>query len=183
VTLHRRYPVARPETGLPDPKTVTTKRLTLRRFRAEDASAFHEILSDAQAMRYWSTLPHASLAETERWIASTIAAVGSGKADEFVVIHDGKIVGKAGLWAGNELGMIFAPGVWGRGFASEAAAAVIARAFARGLKSIRADVDPRNVQSLRLLRKLGSVETGSAQRTLRIGDEWMDSIYLELRPA
>ncbi len=60
---------------------------------------------------------------------------------------------------------------------------MIARAFARGLHAIKADVDPRNVLSLRLLRKLGFVETGLAERTLLIGDEWVDSVYLELRAA
>jgi len=153
----------------------------LRRFRAEDASAFHEIMSNAKAMRYWSTPPHGCLAETERWIAATIEAVRSGRGDDFVVVHDGKIIGKAGLWTDNELGMIFARSVWGRGFAGEAVAAVIARAFSRGLNAIKADCDPRNVLSLRLLQKLGFVETGSAERTLLIGDEWVDSIYLELR--
>jgi len=153
----------------------------LRRFRAEDASAFHEIMSDVEVMRYWSTPPHRSIAETERWIATTIEAVRSGHADDFVVVHDGKIIGKAGLWTDNELGMIFARSVWGRGFAGEAVAAVIARAFSRGLNAIKADCDPRNVLSLRLLQKLGFVETGSAERTLLIGDEWVDSIYLELR--
>jgi RimJ/RimL family protein N-acetyltransferase len=172
---------ARTEFRVPDREIITTKRLTLRRFRAEDASAFHEIMSDVEAMRYWSTPPHRSVAETERWIAATIEAVGSGRADDFVVVHDGKIIGKAGLWTDNELGMIFARSQWGHGFATEAVAAVIARAFARGLNAIKADVDPRNVPSLRLLRKLGFAETGSAERTLLIGDEWVDSIYLELR--
>ena len=164
-----------------DQDIITTKRLTLRRFRAEDASAFHEIMSDAAAMRYWSTPPHRSLAETERWIAATIEAVRSGRGDDFVVVRNGKIIGKAGLWMDNELGMIFAPSVWGQGFGSEAVATVIARAFARGLSAIKADVDPRNVASRHLLRKLGFVETGSAERTLLIADEWVDSIYLELR--
>jgi [ribosomal protein S5]-alanine N-acetyltransferase len=132
-------------------------------------------------MRYWSTPPHRSFAETVGWIAATIEAVGSGRADDFVVVRDGKIIGKAGLWAANELGMIFARNVWGQGFATEAVAAVIARAFAHGLNAIKADVDPRNALSLRLLRKLGFVETGSAERTLLIGDEWVDSIYLERR--
>ena len=160
---------------------IATERLVLRRFRAEDASAFHEIMSNAKVMRYWSTPPHECLAETERWIAATIEAVRSGRGDDFVVVHDGKIIGKAGLWADNELGMIFAPSVWGQGYAREAVAAVIARAFESGLNAITADVDPRNVLSLRLLRKLGFVETGSAERTLLIGEEWVDSIYLELR--
>ena len=165
------------------PETITTQRLTLRRFRPDDAAAFHTILSDAEAMRYWSTPPHRDVAETQDWVDRTIAAVAAGEADDFIALHDGCIVGKAGLWHGNELGMIFARICWGRGFASEAVRAVIDRAFARGLASIKADVDPRNDKSLRLLRKLDFVETGSAERTLQVGGEWVDSVYFELRPA
>jgi ribosomal-protein-alanine N-acetyltransferase len=165
------------------PDTIATERLILRRFRSDDAVAFHPILSDADAMRYWSTPPHRDLAETQNWIDHAIQAVAAGEADDFVALHEGKIIGKAGLWHGNELGMIFARSCWGRGFANEAVRAVVHRAFARGLASIMADVDPRNNKSLRLLRKLGFVETGSAARTLQIGDEWVDSVYFELRRA
>ena len=35
---------------------------------SDDAPAMHAIMSDARAMRYWSSLPHETLAETERWI-------------------------------------------------------------------------------------------------------------------
>jgi ribosomal-protein-alanine N-acetyltransferase len=163
------------------PETIATARLTLRRFRPEDAHAFHRILSDPAAMLYWSTPPHRAFAETEAWIAKTIAAVAGGEADDFIALHEGQIVGKAGLWSGNEIGMIFASGCWGRGFASEAATAIIARAFARGLPSIKADVDPRNERSLKLLGRLGFVESGRAKHTLQVGDEWVDSVYLELR--
>ena len=104
--------------------------------------------------------------------------MGTREADE-----RGSFIGKAGLWHQNELGMIFARNSWNRGFASEAVRAVIGRAFTRGLAAIKADVDPRNGKSLRLLRKLGFAEVGSAQRTLLVGDEWVDSIYFELKPA
>jgi len=56
---------------------------------------------------------------------------------------------------------------------------VIGRAFAQG-RSPRADVDPRNARSLKLLKNLGFRETGTAKRTYQIGDEWTDSVYLEL---
>jgi RimJ/RimL family protein N-acetyltransferase len=47
-----------------------------------------------------------------------------------------------------------------------------------------ADVDPRNVASLRVLDRLGFKETGRAERTFLLGDEWCDSVYLALqRPA
>ena len=51
---------------------IRTERLLLRRARGDDAAAMHAIMSDAKAMRYWSTPPHRDLAETERWMASMI---------------------------------------------------------------------------------------------------------------
>jgi RimJ/RimL family protein N-acetyltransferase len=52
-----------------------------------------------------------------------------------------------------------------------------------GFKSARADVDPNNTRSLQLLDRLGFKETGRAQRTFKIGDDWFDSIYLTLEAA
>jgi ribosomal protein S18 acetylase RimI-like enzyme len=49
------------------------------------------------------------------------------------------------------------------------------------MDAITADVDPRNVASLRLLARLGFEETGRAARTCQVGDEWQDSVYLALR--
>lgn len=160
---------------------LSTPRLTLRRPRLEDAPALYAILSDPAAMRYWSTLPHAELAESEAWVAAAIRAIDSGECDDFFVERDGRLIGKAGLWNGDEIGFLFSPAVWGQGYAREALGAVIAHAFgAGGRTQIRADVDPRNDRSLHLLTRLGFRETGRAERTFRIGGEWSDSVYLTL---
>src|SRR5689334_11749957 len=113
--------------GGADISTIATARLLLRRFRADDAAALHAIFADRDAMRFWSTPPHATLAESADFVRRTMAAQEAGTADEFVVLRDGAIVGKAGLWRTNELGFIFAPGVWGQGIASEALRALMAR--------------------------------------------------------
>lgn len=162
---------------------VRTPRLLLRRLTPGDAPALHEIMSDRQAMAFWSTLPHASLAQTEEWLAGAIAAVEAGESDDFAVIHNGVLVGKAGLWKGNELGMLFAKSIWGTGIAREAVEAVIDRARLRGVKSITADVDPRNVRAVTFLQHLGFVVTGEAKHTYKIGETWTDSVYLELTPG
>ena len=160
---------------------LRTQRLLLRRAQAEDAPAMHAIMSDPVAMRYWSTLPHAHLAESEAWIAGTIAAIKAGRSDDFLVECDGAVIGKAGLWNGTELGFLFAPSVWGKGYAREAVTAVIARGFATsGHAEIRAETDPRNEASLRLLQRLEFRETSRAERTWCIGGEWSDSVYLAL---
>ena len=159
---------------------IQTKRLLLRRLDAGDVAALHVIMSDADAMAFWSTLPHATFAQTEEWLADAIASVDAGESDDYAVVHDGVLVGKAGLWKGNELGMLFAPSVWGTGIAREAVEAVLARARSRGVKSIMADVDPRNVRAVTFLTRLGFMTTGEAKRTYKIGDLWTDSVYLEL---
>ena len=162
--------------------TLRTGRLLLRRPRAEDVAAMHAILSDAEAMRYWSTLPHAQLAESEAWIAATMQAIERGECDDFFVERDGQLIGKAGLWNGDEIGFLFSPTVWGQGYAREALDAVIAHAFGAGGRSqIRADVDPRNDRCLQLLTGLGFRETGRAERTFCLGGAWSDSVYLTLR--
>lgn len=159
-------------------ETIATERLLLRRFQAADAAMLHGIMADAEAMRFWSTPPHQRLEQTEAWLEATMAAVASGLADEFAVCLAATLVGKAGLWRDNELGLIFAPSVWGRGYAREAAAAVLARADAQGRPSVVAEADPRNARVLRLLDRLGFHETGRAARTFCLDGEWSDSVFL-----
>lgn len=105
--------------------------------------------------------------------------IDRGTGEDFAVEYEGRVIGKAGLRKFPVLGFIFHPDVWGRGLASEAVRPIIDRAFnTHGLPMIEADVDPRNTSSLKLLHRLGFVETGRAQRTSLVGSEWCDSVYL-----
>ncbi|UVC11434.1 GNAT family N-acetyltransferase [Rhizobium sp. TH2] len=160
---------------------VKTARLTMRRAEVRDLGAMHAILSNPVAMRYWSTLPHKNLGESREWLKAMMASP-EGESDDFIVTFEGRVIGKAGFWRLPEIGYIFHPDCWGQGLAHECLSALIARAFGRpGMGAITADVDPRNQASLGLLGKLGFVETGRKQATWLIGDEWCDSVYLELR--
>jgi RimJ/RimL family protein N-acetyltransferase len=110
-------------------------------------------------------------------------ATRTGQGDDQVIVFEGRVIGKAGLWDNQEIGFILAPDLWGRGLAREALEAVISRARARGVKRIAADVDPRNAASIGLLTRLGFVRSGAAKATTKIGDEWADSVYFELSLA
>lgn len=158
--------------------TLRTQRLLLRRFVSSDLEAMHAIFGDPETMRYWSTLPHVALSETQEWLDETMQAVAAEQSDDFAVTLDGMVIGKAGLWRSNEIGMIFARHAWGSGLAREALQAVIERAVASGTDPIVAEVDPRNLRSLRCLLGLGFVQTGSAQRTFCLGGVWSGSVYL-----
>jgi [ribosomal protein S5]-alanine N-acetyltransferase len=160
---------------------IRTPRLLLRRAEPDDLPAFHDILSDPRAMRYWTRPEHETLEETRAFLDSLTGCPANG-GDDWAIVLDGRAIGKAGSWAPPEIGFILHPDHWGKGYASEAMAALIPVLFARhAVPALTADVDPRNGASLPLLAGLGFRETGRATRTLKWRDEWCDSVYLELK--
>ena len=163
----------------PADESIRTDRLLMRRFRLDDAVAMHRLLSDPQAMRFWSTPPHESLAQTEAWVRSEVEAPPE-LSDDFVVELDGALIGKLGCWRLPEVGFLFDPSVWGRGYATEAMMAFIARRRRLGPAELTADVDHDNLPSLRLLERCGFEETHRAERTWLVGGVWHDSVYLRL---
>lgn len=162
---------------------ILSRRITLRKPRLTDAAALHEAMRQPAAMRYWARPEHESLAETEAYLARMIAADAAG-GDEFVIVHQGQVIGKAGMWRPWEVGFLLNPDHWGKGLAHEAMTALIAHLFARhATNHLTAEVDPRNAASLRLLSRLGFAETHRARHTLQWRDEWCDSVYLRLARA
>jgi RimJ/RimL family protein N-acetyltransferase len=160
---------------------IETPRLVLRRLANYDAPVLHEMLSDAETMRFWSTVPHVEIAETEAWVAESIAATTRGDAHDFAVLRDGRLVGRVAFWMGNEIGLLFHRDVWGQGIAREAVGALLRYGFETlRFTKVRADVDPANLRSLVLLERLGFKRTGYAERTFKVGETWVDSVYLEL---
>jgi ribosomal-protein-alanine N-acetyltransferase len=162
---------------------LRTERLVLRPACSGDLDALHAIMRQPRAMAYWSTPPHDTLAQTADFLDGMMT-IPPGEGEDFAIEHQGRMIGKAGLYRFPDIGYILDPHHWGRGLMREALRAVIARAFAvHGLPRIQADVDPRNAASLRLLARLGFRETDRQARTWLVGEEWCDSVYLVLDAA
>jgi RimJ/RimL family protein N-acetyltransferase len=160
---------------------ISTTRLLLRPAEPGDLEAIHAVMAHPGAMAYWSTPPHRSREQTREWLRSMID-IAPGQGEDFVVAHRGQVIGKAGFYRFPEIGFIFSPDAWGRGFATEALGPILQRAFAlHGLAAVEADVDPRNQASLRLLARFGFEETGRKARTWLVGERYCDSVYLHLR--
>jgi ribosomal-protein-alanine N-acetyltransferase len=158
---------------------IRTARLTLRAARPEDLDDLFAVYSDPRAMRYWSCVPHPDRATTGRLLAEILSQ--DAPPTYLAVEREGRLVGTAGLHAGDEVGFILHSDHWGQGLAREMLAALLPWLFATsGHPRITADVDPRNLRSLALLSALGFVETGRAERTFCVEDEWSDSVYLAL---
>jgi ribosomal-protein-alanine N-acetyltransferase len=162
---------------------IRTARLLLRRAVPADVVAMHAIMSSPEAMRYWATLPHETMTETEVWFQKQFFS-GDPARDEWIIEYGGRVVGNIGIWNTPEFGFILHPDFWRQGIGYGAASAYIDHAFAtQPIDAITADVDPRNQASLGLLTKLGFVETSRAENTFLIGGVWYHSIYLALARA
>lgn len=159
---------------------LRSERLLLRRPLASDLEAMFAIMSDPQAMRYWSTLPHADRAVTRRWLDKMLERTANG-GEDFIMVLEGEAIGTVGAGRLPDFGFMLRRDFWGRGLATEASRAFIAYAFAdTATTHLHADVDPRNSASLSVLANLGFIETGRAENTFLLGDEWCHSVYLRL---
>ncbi len=158
---------------------LITPNLVLRRARMGDLEDLHACFSQPAAMRYWSRPEHETIEETREFLASMVKAPADS--DDFVVEHQGRVIGKAGAWHLPEIGFLLHPQFWHRGFAREALDAIIPHLFAtHPIEALTAEADPRNAASISLLQRLGFAETHRAARTMQWRDEWCDSIYFAL---
>lgn len=158
---------------------IETARLILRPAREGDLDDMHAVLSNPEAMRWWSTPPHEAVEQTREWLGDMIAGGGAGL--DLVIERGGRVIGKAGFYRPPDLGYILHPDHWGQGLATEALTAALDRLFAAtDHAQATADIDPDNAASLRVAQKLGFVRTGFAERTWNVGGEWKDSVYFAL---
>ena len=145
-----------------------TPRLQLRPFGATDARKLHAIKSDWQVARMLRTATFPpSLDETRQWLAGHADEWAGGIAYRFAVVLGDEVIGCADVEdvadGCGDLGYFLEPAVWGRGFAREAAEAVMTFAFADlGLRRLVAGHAADNPGSGRVLEKLGFSCTGEA---------------------
>jgi RimJ/RimL family protein N-acetyltransferase len=162
---------------------LRTPRLLLRRASWSDLEEVHAFLSDAPALTYWSHPPHTDLEQTREWLGSMIDP-GPRASEDFLLVKDGRVIGKFGAWSLPEFGFLIRSEHWCQGLASEAMSAFLPHVFARpDVTSLTTDVDPRNAASLALLRRFGFVETGRATGTWHTHIGVCDSVYLGLERA
>ncbi|HVK28143.1 MAG TPA: GNAT family protein [Nocardioides sp.] len=179
------------------PVPLRTERLVLRPVVAEDSTAIGAYCADPEVTRY---LPFPALDAdgVAQRMERLVAATGPVEVGEFLglaVEHEGVLVGdlmlrfSAAHAEGEppsiaELGWVFAPEYAGRGFATEAARALVDLAFGTyPLHRLMAQLDPRNTASARLCERLGMTHEGHTREDYpdREGG-WSDtSVYGLLR--
>ncbi|MFE2647198.1 GNAT family N-acetyltransferase [Streptomyces nigra] len=168
---------------LPTP-VLHTERLRLRPFTDADAEPLYALHSNAHVMRYWDSPPWTDRARAERFIATcrTMADEGTGARVTIERAADGAFVGWCGLSGWNpdyrsaSLGYVLGDAMWGHGYATEAAHALLRWAFETlDLNRVQAEADTRNAASARVLEKVGFVREGTLREDCVVNGEVSDS--------
>ena len=145
---------------------LRTERLTLRPFELSDAERVTEIGSDWEVARMLRMAPWPTSAALNReWLATHPVEWRAGTAYRFAIIRHGRLIGCADVdeidGGEGKLGYWLEQDAWGRGYASEAARAVVDFAFGRlGLDRLRTGHASDNPASGLVLSKLGFEPTG-----------------------
>lgn len=149
---------------LPPQQVLETERLILRPFTADDAEAWLPLISLIDIVRYTGDTPAGSVEEARESLCNRplrdYTLYGFGR---LAVIEkgSGRMVGFCGFKYVVELGEVdigyrFLPECWGKGYATESAAALMQhRRRVHDIRRVVAIVHPDNPASCRVLEKLG----------------------------
>jgi RimJ/RimL family protein N-acetyltransferase len=169
--------------------TTQTPRLTIRSLQASDLPAFHAYRNDPEVARYqsWEWISEEGARRfIEECLRARPGVPGQWYQVAIALRETGALIGDMGLGVDladsgqGEVGYTLSREHWGRGYGSEAVAALLDYAFsALGLTRINAMCDTRNTASARLMEKVGMTRVGISRDVLFKGefcDEYRYSI-------
>lgn len=157
--------------------TIETDRLRVERLHDEDAPFILELLTDPAFIEHIGDKGVRDLEGARHYIQSGPAASHQAHGfglDRVELRSTGESIGICGLLKREaleaaDIGFAFLPQFRSKGYAFEAARAVLEDAFERlGLERVLAITSPTNQRSIRLLERLGF--TFESERTLEAGE-------------
>ena len=174
--------------------TLTTDRLILRELVNADAKALVDVFGDPDVVAFteWETFTEVDQAERligwasrgAQEVPRTVFAFAiSLPSDDGHPSRGGTLIGVSTLIVRDTgcrdaaLGFLLGRSQWGRGFATEAARALVAYGFKHlGLHRIHALSRPANTASARVLEKLGMRREAHLRRNLWQKNAWHDTV-------
>ena len=165
---------------------IVTPRLRLRPFTAVDAPAVQRLAGTREVADTTARIPHPyPEGAAAAWIA-THAQEWAARRELVLAVtlaDDGEVIGSIGLVFAPEhekaeLGYWVGLPFWGKGFASEAAGALVEFAFARlGLNRVEARHMARNPASGRVLLKAGLRREGVSPGAMKKNGRFEDMVF------
>ncbi len=162
---------------------ITTERLVLRPFEERDLDWLLTLHRDPEVIRHVPWDPRTREELLPKLGRTALEQEGDALNLAAVVAATGEPVGDLSLfWTSaehrqGELGYLLDPAHQGRGYATEAARALLAVGFeAAGFHRITARLDARNTASARVAERLGMRREAHLVQNERMKGEWVDEL-------
>jgi [ribosomal protein S5]-alanine N-acetyltransferase len=146
------------------PERIETSRLLLRRPTAADADAvFARYAGDTAVTRYLSWPKHESIEQTRQFLTFSDAEWNRWPAGPYLIEsgNERKLIGGTGLAfessTSASTGYVLARDAWGRGYATEALAAIVELSIDLHVRRLRALCHPEHRASIHVLEKCGFI--------------------------
>ncbi len=142
-------------------KVLETNRLRLTPFSIFDADELFLVRGDIIAMQYWDWPGDLTIDDTRAVARRFLVEIEAEESAYWTARNtDRSFIGVfdlSELRGGTEadLGFMIRRRHWGKGYAFEAASALVAEAWARGFTSLKARAHSGNERSIKLLSRLG----------------------------
>lgn len=168
---------------------ITTERLSLRSFTEGDAHDLFALRSNESVMKYMDISPHKSSEDSMHMIRSICDDYKGKKGLNWAICEAGskQMIGYVSFWrilhehSRAEIGYALRPAFWRQGIAKEALLAIIEFGFETlRLHSVFANVNPSNVASIILLKKLGFVKEAYFRENYLFNGKFLDSVVYSL---
>jgi ribosomal-protein-alanine N-acetyltransferase len=168
--------------------TISASRVSLRSVTENDAASLYAVFSDPEVMRY-SGSSMKDPEEVNAFLAEVLEELRRQQSIQWGIARrtDDQIIGHVAFFNLDlvarraEIGFSLGRAHWGMGYMEEALQAVIGYGFGKmDLHRIEADVDPRNLRSIRLLERLGFQKEGYLRERWDIAGESQDSLFYGL---
>jgi len=168
------------------PKTLHSKRLTLRPWSFKDVERCHEFSNDPDYSKFLSYAIPQSIEEIETFIASQISA-DPASTRVYVIELEGEAIGSIRISFRTELRVaeigygIWKPW-WGHGFTTEAVNLLLDASFQNipQLARAAAFAEPENTASLRVMEKAGFSHEGTMRKAYLREDTLRDRMNLAI---
>jgi aminoglycoside 6'-N-acetyltransferase len=172
--------------GTTEPLRLAGRNITLRPWHENDYTAFRKLQFDPELSKYqlWPVRNNTHTWQVFDSRVKGINLVRTGDYMSLAIVHQNMVIGEVGLFIRSrahsqfEISWILLPEFRGHGYAQEAAVLLINYAFeSLQVQKVVAEIDKRNLASLRLGLLLGFEIEGIHRSHRFVREGWID-VYL-----
>ena len=162
---------------------IVTERLIIRKFTFNDWQCVHEYTSDINVMKY---IPEGVFSDEDAKEFVIKNSRENAKYFPVLLKKEQILIGHIAFhkYFGEhtyEIGWVFNPKYYNKGYASEAAHSILKYGFeTMKLHRIIATCQPENIPSYRVMEKIGMRREGFFKKCIPQGNEWWDEYYYAL---